>query len=279
MNSRFVSSFFVRRSNSHVFSERRSGPRNHERARLPVIIAASLFMALLSLLLAACSSPFSGGATPTSTPANLPLTQLHWCGKPSMVFRDEGAHPSPTPTATPSATPATTATATVTTTGTLTPTASPTGTGPGTPTTVTDWSVVKASLGFTVYLPTTLPRRTCLVSAQATFHDPTIGGNFLIGYLLPDHTSIAISEAPMISQSQAFQCLGTNGTSPTSGTATPTPKAGTPQPTGTPTQTPLLVCSGVKSSTNIVLSARSSQAFLQQLFNNLQPNVAWIPAS
>lgn len=274
MNNRSVSSSFVTPSNSYVSCESRT--HNNRRERLSAILAASLLIGLISLLLAACSNPFSGGgSTPTATPANLPLAQLRWCEKPSMVFRDEGAHPSPTPTAAASVTPTTTATASATATGTVTPVASPTA-GPGTPTTVTDWSTVKANLGFTVYLPTTLPRGTCLVSTQATFHDPTVGGNFLIGYLLPDHASVAISEAPLISQGQAFQCLGAPSSS---GTATPTPKAGTPQPTSTPTQTPLLVCSGAKSNTNIVLSARSSQAFLQQLFNGLQPNVAWIPAS
>jgi hypothetical protein len=240
---------------------------------------------LAGMLLASCSNPFASpqASTTATLSADLPLVKLIWCGKPNMLFRDEGAVPTATATTTPTAT--ATATATVTPGGSPTATttatvgSSPTPTiGPRTPTTITDWNVVKADLGFTVFLPVNLPRGTCLVSAQATVHDPTFGGSFLIGYLLPDHTSITISEAPLTSQSATFQCSVSNSSttqkSGPSATAT-----GTLQVTASATPTPLQLCSGVRDTTNIVLSARRSVEYLQQTFNALQSNVTWIPAS
>lgn len=237
-------------------------------------------MLLSSMLFAACANPFgsNGGSTATSqagTPSSSgggdqPLTALHWCSKPSMLFRDEGAIPTPTVTTTPGATgtPTTTpttigATATPSTGITQTPTA-----GPGTPTTLTSWDQVKANLGFTIFLPASLPGNTCLVSAQATVHDPIFGASFLIGYLLPDHTSITFSEAPVTSQNASFQCsVSQSGSGKTS------------QLTPGPTPLPLQLCSGAKNSTSIVLSARGSVEYLQQVFSSLQPDVTWIPAS
>src|SRR6266487_3848489 len=200
-----------------------------------------------------------------------------------MLFRDEGAV---TVAVTSSATPGITSTATSTTTitpgitattavsGTVTPTATA---APGTPRTITDWSEVEAGLGFTVYLPSMLPRGTCLVNAQATIHDPIIGGSFTIGYLLPDHSALSLSEAPLISQNIAFQCNPSSGAKPQTNA---TPKAGTPTPApGSTQRVPLLLCSGAKDTTNIVMSARGSTDQLQQIFNNLQPHITWIPAS
>ena len=243
------------------------------------------FALLAAVLLVSCSNPFGGSsqASPTATalPANLPLAQLKWCGKPTMLFRDEGAAPTVTATATATATTSPTATATTgaspTATATATASSSPTS-GAGTPTTITDWNVVKTNLGFTVFLPANLPRAACLVSAQATIHDPTFGGSFLIGYLLPDHTSITISEAPLTSQNTTFQCSVSN--SSTAQKSSPSATAtGTPQVPASPTPVPLQLCSGAKNTTNIVLSARRSVEYLQQTFNTLQPNVSWIPAS
>ncbi len=249
-------------------------------------LATILFLS--NLFLASCTSLFGGNSGPTATalPSELEIAQLHWCGKPSMLFRDEGTVATPTTTATASPTPGVTATATLTaiatpgTTATTTVGSTPTATAtvvPGTPRTISDWSEVEANLGFTAFLPSTLPRNTCLVNAQATIHDPIIGGSFTIGYLLPDHSALSLSEAPLISQNIAFQCNPSSGATPQTNT---TPKAGTPTPSPGATQgAPLLLCSGAKGTTNIVMSARGSTDHLQQIFNNLQPHIPWIPAS
>ena len=245
----------------------------HSPGRLTCLLLAT-FLLLSNLFLAACTTSFSfggsqGSSTATATPSELAIAQLHWCGKPSMLFRDEGAV---TPAVTSSATPGITSTATSTTT--VTPTAT---VAPGTPRTITDWSKVEAGLGFTVYLPSTLPRETCLVNAQATIHDPIIGGSFTIGYLLPDHSALSLSEAPLTSQNTAFQCNPSNGAKPQ---ANNTPKAAIPIVSPSATQEEaLLLCSGAKDTTNVVMSARGSSDRLQQFFHNLQPNVSWIPAS
>src|SRR5579872_1194467 len=192
---------------------------------------------LAGVLLASCTNPFGASQSPTPTAtlaANLPLAKLSWCAKPNMLFRDEGAAPTVTATASATATTGGSPTATATVTASSSPTAT---TGPGTPTTITDWNVVKADLGFSVFLPVTLPRATCLVSAQATVHDPTFGGSFLIGYLLPDHTSITISEAPLTSQSAAFQCNVSNNSS-TQKNSPSAQSTGTP-PAASPTATPV----------------------------------------
>ena len=247
--------------------------------RLGFSLAAGIF--LVCLFLSACSSPFGTVATPTPTSSTQSLSKIGWCAKPLMVFRDEGAAASPTATATITATTSATSTptgtsATSTPTGTSTTSVSGTLTpGPGTPQTVTDWSLVKANLGFTVYLPTSLPNDSCLVSAQATIHDPIFGGSFTIGYLLPDHTSLSFSEAPLKSQNTTFQCnTTTNATTPTTGGTT-----GKATPGSTPATASSQLCSGAKSTTNIVLSGPGTTDHLQQVFSALQPDINWIPVS
>ncbi len=239
----------------------------------------TLLLLLISIAMAACTGLNFGssgsGSTPTATPSRQTLSKLTWCGKPLVLFRDEGAvSPTATGTAAATVTPTASATANGTPTGTVTK--------PGTPTTITDWSQVQPELGFTVYLPVTLPTHTCLVSVSGTIHDPIFGGSFIIGYLLPDHSSISLSEAPLRSQSQQFQC----SPSPASGTPTPesaTPASGTATPrtgaTATPTATPAQLCSGAKGNTDIFFSAPGTTAQLQQFFNALQPNVDWMPAA
>ena len=247
------------------------------KTRPPLVFA--LLLTIVSIAVIGCSGlSFGGGGItpPTATPSHLALAKLQWCGKPLVLFRDEGAAPSPTVTAT--ATAMATATTTATATGTAstgTPTAV-TGTATATsdtPKTITDWTQVQPELGFTVFLPTTLPTHTCLVSVSGTIHDPIFGGSFIIGYLLPNHSSISLSEAPLRSQSQAFQC---SPSASASGTPNASPKAGVTA-TATPIATPL--CSGAKTTTNIFFSAPGTVKQLEQFFNGLQPNVDWLPAT
>ncbi len=245
---------------------------------------------LLSAVMVSCSGP-NGNNSPSpivnATPSNVSLSKLHWCTKSLILFRDEGASATVTPTSgTPTATTMPAVTATTTATGTptgtatagTTPTAATPTVGPGTPTTLTDWAKVQPYLGFAVYLPATLQSGTCLVSVSGTIHDPIFGGSFIIGYLLPDKSSISLAEAPLRSQAPAFQCSPSGSLTPR---ATRTVSAGTPSPlpNASPTQGPGQVCSGARDKTNIYFSAHGSTAELQQFFNALQPNVDWIPAS
>ena len=204
-----------------------------------------LAVLVMSMLLASCSGlNFGSGAVatpkakPTPTPATVNLSNVPWCGQPVMVFRNLAASGTP-------------------------------GVTSGPATTLTAWEQVKPMLGFTVYLPMSLPHGSCLVSASGTVRDPILGGNFVIGYVLPDHSSLTLSQAPQRSQNATFQCSSTS----TSGT-----KTTMPAPAATP-QGPLQICSGAHESTNIVFSARGNTDALQHFFNALQPDVNWIPAS
>ena len=225
------------------------------------------FLLLISFWLAGCSGINVGGVGSasstkgvTATIAALPqvaLADLHWCGKPVLIFRDEGATKINTPTATTS-TPSTS----VTPTDTVTPIA--------TPKTLTDWQQVEPNLGFSVFLPQTLPQGSCLISASGTIHDPTFGGIFTIGYVLPDHDAISLSEAPLASQSSNFQCSPSSSTTSGKSSSTPTPG---------PTVDPVQLCTGARGNTNVVLSARGATSALEQLFSALQTNVAWVPVA
>ncbi len=233
----------------------------------------TISLLLSSFFLGSCSGLSLGGpTTPTATPtpSNRPLAKLHWCNKPFILFRDEHAPVSGTPTATPTATATAAATPGATATASATPSGSPT------PSTLTDWSQISPLLGFTVYLPTTLPNNSCLVSASGTVNDPIFGGNFIIGYLLPDKSPISFSEAPSRSNNIDFQCTSTKSGSTNT---TPPPGAGTPTAQASPTQVPILLCTGVKSTTNIVFSSRGNETALKKTFDTLQPDVAWVPAS
>lgn len=228
-----------------------------------------LGMLLSGMLLVSCTNLFSGGSqNATSTPSSMALTKLKWCSQPFIVFRDEHAATTATPGSTPAATATTKATATSSAT-----TVSAQGTP--TPGTLTNWSQIKPSIGFTLYLPAALPNGTCLVSVSGTVHDPIFGGSFTIGYLLPDHTALSLSEAPQSSNSLTFQCTPGNGTTQQS------IQAATSTPSASPTATgkPYMVCSGVKGSTNVVFSAQGSMSYLTGLYNGLQPNVDWLPSS
>src|SRR6266516_2540165 len=206
-----------------------------------VLLASAVLTSCSGLNLGGSPSPSPTGKAATPTPTTTALARLHWCDKPLMVFRDLAASGTP-------------------------------GVKAGNPTTITDWSVVEPRLGFTDYLPATLPTGSCLVSASGTVRDPILGSNFVIGYILPDHSPITLSQAPQRSQSAAFQC------SPASDTGGTPPKTGTPK-TAPVAADPTQFCSGVRGSTNIVFSSRGKTDTLQQFFKALQPDVDWIPAT
>ncbi len=223
------------------------------------------FLMIMGVVLAACTGLNPGGNTaPTgqSTPATA-LARLHWCGKPLIVFRDEGAA-----AATGTARPSTTGTATPAAVASAMPASTPQ------PETITNWSQVKPALGFTVYLPAALPQGTCLVSASGTLHDPIFGSSFTIGYLLPDHSALSLSEAPLRSQNPRFQCSPASTMSAGGGGV-----KGTPTPAHGSAAESLQLCSGALKQTSIVFSARGKTAALEQLFHSLRPDVDWVPAA
>ena len=248
-------------SSGSVLYKRRYQSKNSGGGIRLYSVLATLFLA--SFCFIGCSGLNLGGtsSTPTTkgataTTASLPqvaLAELHWCGKPILVFRDEGASKTSIPTV--SGTPA------------VTPTTSTTPIP--TPKTLTDWKQVEPNLGFAVFLPPTLPQGSCLISASGTIHDPTFGGIFTIGYVLPNHDAISLSEAPLASQTSTFQCSPSS--SATSG------KSGTPTPG--PTTEPVQLCTGARNTTNIVFSARGPITALEQTFRALQPNIAWVPTT
>lgn len=228
-------------------------------------LCLSTWLLMSAFILTSCSGLGGGGGggggilAPTSqtAPSQVALATLHWCNKPFIVFRDEHAPVTVTSGGT---------------TATATASSSPVATS--SPTTLTNWSQIEPNLGFTVYLPVTLPRGSCLVSASGTLNDPIFGGNFIIGYLLPDNSPLSLSEAPLRTNSQVFQCTPSKSESPQI-----PDKASASTPAASPTKTQLLLCTGAKNNTSIVFSGRGSETSLKQFFDALQPNVAWVPGS
>ena len=170
------------------------------------------------------------------------LSQVPWCDQPSVNFQDDSKLTAPT---------------------------------------LTDWNTIKSQLGFTPYLPATMPKGTCLALAGGSVHDPVFGGRFLITYYLPNIGPISFSEAPKNANvgahiSNALQCSQSSfPTTPTASSATPT-SSGTVVPTAT-AAAPLTICLGTVSETNISIASAMSQGDLQSLYKGLQPNVDWVP--
>jgi hypothetical protein len=217
-----------------------------------------LSMLLAGILLTACTSG-NGGPSSITGQNTTPLAQLHWCsGKPLMVFHDERASPAGTAT------------------GTQTETQAPArATTSSTPTTLTNWDIVKTQLDFTVYLPGSLPNGSCLISASGTTHDPVFGSSFTIGYLLPTEDSINISEAPARMQNPTFQCSSTSASNTASKIVASNPAISATAAAKAPIQ----ICTGLQQSTSIVLAARGTTSDLKTFFQTLQPNVDWVPGS
>jgi hypothetical protein len=238
----------------------------HSRRQSSILVVCILV--LLSIALVACSDGTKNTNTthvvPTATPTPVPvaLAKLSWCGKPQEVFRDQAA-------------------SSVKSSGAQTGL----GAADDKPKTLTDWSVVKANLGFTLYLPQTLPTGTCLLSVSSSLRDPVFGSNFTIAYVLPNNDSLSFSQAPLRVQHTVFQCSVsqdaatpvTAGTTAATGTVVATSTAVAPAPTKV-AQEPLQICNGARDQTSIVFANRGTTSSLQQLLQNLQPNVDWMPA-
>jgi hypothetical protein len=180
-----------------------------------------------------------GGQSTASNPNMLALTQVPWCDVPAISFQDNGKLSHPI---------------------------------------ISDWNVVKGQLGFTPYLPSQLPKDSCLALAGGSIHDPIFGGRLRVTYNLPTVGPLSFSEAPKHAGqagnlSDKVQC---SQAAPTS-SATPTASAGgTPTPGATPAPA-LAVCLGAIANTNVSIASAQPTGDLERLFISLQPNVDWVP--
>ena len=175
----------------------------------------------------------ASGASTTSS-GTVALAQISWCDQPSISFQDDGQVTRPI---------------------------------------LTDWNQVKSRLGFTPYLPATLPKGTCLALAGGSVHDPIFGGRFLITSYLPATGPLSFSEAPK-QTGQAGQA--TSKVQCTQSAQATTTANATPSPGTTPTL-PLTVCLGTIGNTNISMASAMASNNLQNLFGSLKPNIEWVP--
>ncbi|GCE13927.1 hypothetical protein KTT_37860 [Tengunoibacter tsumagoiensis] len=133
-----------------------------------------------------------------------------------------------------------------------------------------DWSVVKAKLGFTIFLPESLPATTCLLSASGQLRDPLFGSNFVLTYLLEGQDAITFSQSQ---RSSSASPLSLRVQCSISSELTLVQQASSDSRTGQPVQ----ICTGVRNTTEIVLSARGTDEALQRQFSALKPGVDWLP--
>ncbi len=194
------------------------------------LVLAGGSVSLLGLALTVAACANSNTGAANNS-SSLALTQIPWCDRPSIAFEDDGKVAHPI---------------------------------------LTDWNAVKGQLGFTPYLPSALPKGTCLVLAGGSIHDPVFGAHFRITYELPDGP-LSFSEAPK----QTDQ-TGKANTSVQCSKSAASPTA-TPAPTPVPTSVPLAVCLGAIASTTVSIAAAQSSSDLESLFNALSPNVDWVP--
>jgi len=157
-----------------------------------------------------------GGGGPSSG-GDQSLTQISWCDRKDISFIDESA-----------------------------PSAAP----------VTNWADVKDQLGFTYYLPSSLPKGACLMFAGGKIHDPVFnGGMFSITYSLPDSGPLVFSETPKLSNASTnVQCLQSSLDAKTN------------------------ICQGVVGDTNVTIASRLSTSAIQNYYSSLKGNLAWVPA-
>ena len=181
----------------------------------------------MMLMMLTACNPFSGG-TNGDNATSLTLAKTPWCDKPLINFQDDS----------------TTSQATI-----------------------TNWQQVRDQLGFTPYLPTTLPKGSCLALAGGSIHDPIYGGHFSITYILPQGGPISFSEAPKRANlGDTVQC--SQDTQKTQ-QGTPTPAA--------QQDISSTVCIGAIAKTSITIAARQSADEVKNMFSTLQANVDWVP--
>jgi hypothetical protein len=148
-------------------SARMRDPRRMARGAGRALIANVWVLGLIGVLTLAGCTLFGGGPSGSGDQS---LTQISWCDRKDVSFRDASASSS---------------------------------------TPLTNWGDVKDQLGFTYYLPSSFPKGTCLVLVGGTIHNSVFnGGTFSITYNLPDSGPIAFSESPKLANASTnVQCV------------------------------------------------------------------------
>ncbi|HEY1388334.1 MAG TPA: hypothetical protein VGF38_07285 [Ktedonobacterales bacterium] len=169
---------------------------------------------LLLTLALSGCGPFGGSDGATASGAKS-LASLSWCDRPLITFQDDSTTAQKQ---------------------------------------ITNWDDVKDQLGFTAYLPESMPEGTCLALAGGSIHNPIYGGQFSITYVLPKIGPVSFSEAPLHQgMSSKTQCIQSAQDSKT------------------------MICVGAISNTSITIASRQPEADIQAMFGTLKSNVAWVP--
>jgi hypothetical protein len=122
--------------------------------------------------------------------------------------------------------------------------------------TITQWDSIKGQLGFTPYLPSSLPKGTCLDLVGGAVHDPIFGGHLSVTWVLPGGAPISFSEAPK---------RGNTATTPQCATSSQTSNSTT-------------ICIGAVDNTSVTVASHMSESEIKSYFNQLQPATDWAPA-
>ncbi len=200
--------------------------------------ASRAYVAIVGLALFALSlagCSLNLGTSTVTQSTDQSLSALPWCDAPLISFQDDSQPSQPS---------------------------------------LTQWDSVKAQLGFTPYLPTSLPKGSCLDLVGGSIHDPVFGGHLSITWVLPTSGPISFSEAPRrgAAVTATPQCV-TNSPTPqatASASATATPQAGGDTTT---------ICIGALGDASVTLASHLSASALQAYYAKLQPNVDWQPTA
>lgn len=183
-------------------------------------LASSIAFGLAFLVVAALTltgCSLPGGTSSGVTTGPQGLSQLSWCDGPQIIFQDDSS---------------------------------------STQQVISNWGQAQSQLGFTYYLPATMPAGTCLDIAGGVIHDQIFGGKLDLTYTLPKIGSLTFAEAPKHGDIvTSLQCA----VSPADSTAN--------------------ICIGAINDTTITIAGRDTDSDLQSIFHSLKPNVTWLPAN
>lgn len=176
------------------------------------------YLGLALLIVALAGCSLSLGGGNSTTVSGQGLSALPWCDQPLISFQDD-SQPSQQP--------------------------------------LTSWSAVKDQLGFTPYLPATLPKGSCLDLVGGSIHDPIFGGHLSITWVLPTSGPISFSEAPK------------------RGSVSATPQCAQSQQGSAATT----ICIGAVGDASVTIASHLPASALQVYFAHLQPNADWEPGA